>query len=100
MSRWIIHNGCGRPVPIGTLVEVQMFNGVRREIAAGTATHDLDGSPIPAWRSAGWSAWDFNDGGPLGPKFRAYRLVEVDKRMARDAALFRSWLVVREGELA
>jgi len=64
------------PVSVGTLIEVEMFNGVSRIIAAGTATHDPNGNPISAQLSAGWSSWDFSDGGPMGPKFRSYRLLD------------------------
>ncbi len=97
---WITHSGNGCPVAIGTLVEVEMFNGVRKTIAAGTSTHDLDGTTVPRSRSAGWSAWDFNDGGPMAPKFKAYRLIVNNERGERNATMFRSWLRVRQKEHA
>lgn len=97
---WVQHNGQGRPVPAGTPVEVEMFNGVRRQITAGSGTHDIDGTPIPDWRSAGWSAWDYSDGGPMEPKFKAYRVLLLDSRKERDAALFQSWLNVPHVETA
>ena len=97
---WVEHNGAGRPVPVGTLVQVRMFNGDVLTIKAGTGTFDLDGTPIPAWRSAGWSAWDYNDGGPMAPKFRSYRVLTDDTARERNAAMFQSWLNVRQEELA
>ena len=97
---WVKHHGNGRPVPIGTLVDVLMFNGVIRTIVAGTGTHDLNGDPIPDSQSAGWSGWIYDDGGPIGPKFKSYRVIVRDERRERNAAMFRSWLNVRERELA
>lgn len=98
---WIAHNGNGRPVPLGTLVEVRMFNGDVQRLKTGAATFDLDGTPIPAWRSAGWSGWDYGDGGPMGPKFKEYRVLRMDTHTReRNAAMFRSWLNVREREVA
>lgn len=97
---WIEHHGRGRPIPIGTMVQVEMFNGIIRTIAAGTVVHDVDGRQIPPERSAGWSAWNYHDGGPMAPKFRAYRLVATSETRARDTAMFRSWLNVRALEEA
>jgi hypothetical protein len=94
MDNWIRHSGNGRPVAIGTLVEVEMFNGVRRTITTGKGTYDLDGTPIPLSRSAGWSAWNYFDGGPMGPKFKAYRIASMDGHHQRRSEMFRSWLNV------
>ncbi len=57
-----------------------MFNGVQHTAVAGTGTYDLDGTPIAAWRSAGWSTWDYNDGGPMGPKYAFYRVIAVPEQ--------------------
>ena len=97
---WIQHNGLGRPIPIGTMVQVEMFNGLIRTIAAGTVVHDVDGRQIPPERSAGWSAWDYHDGGPMAPKFRAYRLIATSETRERNTAMFRSWLNTRALEEA
>ena len=57
---------------------------------------DLDGSPLPRCRGR-WSGWDWSDGGPMPPKFKAYR---VNEQFARNAAMFVAWLDVREEEAA
>lgn len=91
---WIEHNGAGRPVPIGTLVEARMFNGEVRRFTVGNATFGLDGAPIDRSRGR-WSGWDYSDGGPMGPKFRYYRVLIESIARERSAAMFRSWLNVR-----
>ena len=60
-----------------------MFNGVIHSYAAGTGTFDLDGTPIPGWRSAGWSVWDYQDGGPMAPKCAFYRVIAVPEQEYR-----------------
>lgn len=99
MSGWIEHDGTGRPVPLGTSVEVRMFNGDVQSFKAGAATFDLDGTPIDRSRGR-WSGWDYSDGGPMAPKFRSYRILTDGSGRERATVLFRSWLNAREGELA
>lgn len=98
-NSWIDHHGNGRPLPIGTLVEARMFNGDVHRFAVGGATFGLDGAPIDRSRGR-WSGWDYSDGGPMGPKFRSYRVVTSSAARERDVAMFRSWLDVKEPELA
>lgn len=100
MNGWTHHDGAGRPVPLGTPVEVRMFNGDVQSFRAGSATFDLDGTPIDRSRSAGWSGWDYSDGGPMAPKFRSYRIITDDAARERNTATFRSWLGIRQKEIA
>lgn len=90
---WIRHHGRGRPIPAGTLVKVRMFNGEVTTIRAGEVCHAPDGTPIPMSRSAGWSAWDYHDGGPMAPKFKEYCVVQATPKRT---AVFRSWLDTAE----
>ena len=97
-SAWIIHHGNGCPLPKGTLIDVRLHNGeVLQRIAVGGVTVGLDGSIISRSRGR-WNAWDYSDGGPMAPKFKAYRICEDAK--ARNAAMFASWLDIRELEVA
>lgn len=93
MSAWITHTGQGRPVPVGTTLDILHFNGdvTHGFIAGSGVTFDIDGAVIDKSR-ARWSGWDFHDGGPMGPKFKAYRLLVPDDQRERNAAMFRSWL--------
>lgn len=77
MIGWQTHEGKGRPIPVGTLVDVRRFNGdVDRIIAGAGPTVAPDGTVIDSSR-ARWSGWDHFDGGPMAVKFRAYRVVNL-----------------------
>ncbi|PTD19897.1 hypothetical protein [Sphingomonas fennica] len=100
MSGWVQHSGNGCPLPQGTLIDVRHFNGdVTRGVRVGGFTVDLDGSLISRSRGR-WSGWDYSDGGPMAPKFKAYRVCVDGAAHERNAAMFRSWLNVRQEELA
>jgi hypothetical protein len=100
-NAWISHSGNGRPVPLGTKLDILHFNGdVTRGFVAGSGmTFDVDGAVIAPSR-ARWSGWDYHDGGPMAPKFKAYRLFVNNERRERNATMFRSWLKVRQKEHA
>ncbi|EZP79518.1 hypothetical protein BV97_03955 [Novosphingobium resinovorum] len=85
---WVEHHGRGRPVPVGTVVDLMHFNGdVTRAFVAGSGkTFDVDGSVIHPSR-ARWSGWDHSDGGPMGPKFRAYRIMQKAALRHREEAV-------------
>lgn len=74
-SDWVEHDGRGRPVPPGTIVDIRHFNGdvTHDFVVGGATTFAPDGTVIELSR-ARWSGWEFHDGGPMGPKFRAYRV--------------------------
>lgn len=93
MTPWVIHHGNGRPLPAGTKLDILHFNGdVTRGFVVGSGvTFDIDGSIIDRVH-ARWSGWDHHDGGPLAPKFKAYRLMVQGESRERNAAMFRSWL--------
>lgn len=94
MSEWVVHDGKGCPLPAGTLVDVRHFNGeVSVSVRVGGFTVAPDGARIPRSRGR-WSGWDYHDGGPMPPKFKAYRTYKAADRRARDTALFNSWLLV------
>lgn len=95
---WVEHKGDGVPAPIGTPVEVRMFNGDVQTFVVGGATFGLDGAAIERSRGR-WNGWDHSDGGPMGPKFKAYRLLTSAAAEERNTALFRSWLKVRGFDL-
>lgn len=101
MSGWISHNGMGRPVPIGTIIDVIRFNGQEEEnVVAGRApTVDREGNVVCPSRGR-WSAWDYHDGGPMGVKYCAYRIRKLNERFSRQIEALRSLLSVREEELA
>lgn len=91
IGAWIEHNGSGCPLPKGTLIDVRHFNGeVSQGLTVGAILLGNDGTPIPSCGKR-FSGWDHGDGGPMAPKFRAYRR-SVD---ARNAALFADWLTVK-----
>ena len=87
---WIKHHGRGCPLPKGTLIEVRHFNG---EVSSGVRVGGIcvarDGSPLPQ-SCARWSGWDYSDGGPMAPKFREYRVIEVKRQAGMD--VFRQML--------
>lgn len=71
---WVEHHGAGRPLPNGTLIDVRHFNGeVTEGVAVGSMCFAPDGSPLPMICRR-WSGWDRNDGGPMAPKFKAFRI--------------------------
>lgn len=78
---WVKHDGKGRPVPRGTYVDIRHFNGdvsLNVEIGGNTA-FGADGT-----RGRGpytYNGWNFTDGGPMGPKFKEYRLAERELTM-------------------
>lgn len=95
--QWIQHDGLGCPLPRGTLVDIQHFSGViTRGVTVGQVCVDADCRPISR-ELRRWSGWEFSDGGPMAPKFQAYRL---NTSRHQYAAVFRSWLDVRELEAA
>lgn len=100
-SGWIEHNGHGRPVPVGTLVDVVRFNGSVEEnvIAGRSRTADRFGDTLPPSRGR-WSAWDHYDGGPMGVKFCAYRVRQETERFSAQMTALRSLLTIREEEFA
>jgi hypothetical protein len=57
--------------------------------ARGWVKHDV--KPI-------YSVWWYDDGGPMAPKCRAYRLHTNEAKRERSTEMFRSWLDVRERE--
>lgn len=79
---WIKHDGKGCPVPLGTCVDIRHFNGdtTRNYIAGGGVTFAPDGS-IVAPNTARWNGWEFSDGGPMGPKFKEYRIAKRELTM-------------------
>lgn len=96
-SAWVEHHGRGRPCLVGMQIDVRHFNGDVSTFAAGDGTtFHLDGSRIEAIR-ARWSGWDYHDGGPMGPKFKAWRPHVTAEQ--RNAEMFQSWLDVREPAL-
>lgn len=100
MASWIEHHGQSAPVPSGTRIEAEQFNGLRITLTTGSVMFDDDGSPEPQRGPTEWSAWKFNDGGPMGPKFRRYRVITSEGRQDRYAATFAGWLKSPEQELA
>ena len=101
MSKWIKHNGKGRPVPAGTIIDVIRFNGSKVEniTAGGGPTVDPQGNVVSP-RRARWSAWDHFDGGPMAVKYRAYRVRQKSDRFAAQMEALRSFLTIRAEELA
>lgn len=97
MSGWIEHHGQGAPVPSGTRIEAEQFNGTVVALITGRVMFGDDGSPEPQRGETTWSAWKFDDGGPMEPKFRRYRIVTAGQQQY--AATFRSWLNDCEPEL-
>jgi hypothetical protein len=99
---WLKPDGKTRPVSLDTRVDLRLFNGdVLMGVKLGALTIDLDGTLIHRSRSAGWSVWVYDDGGPMAPKCKEYRVHEDDaEREQCNAAMFQSWLDVREMEAA
>lgn len=95
---WIEHDGRGRPVPIGTLVDVRHFTGdVTTNVRAGQFAIAPDCTRIPLGNH--WNGWVWDDGGPKPPKFKAYRLC-ADEAKEQSVAKFRHLLIskpAREG---
>lgn len=85
-SGWRDHDGCGRPVPPGTLVDVRRFNGDVERIIAGAGPTVAPNGVIVDPSRARWSAWDHFDGGPKAVKFRAYRIVTGSHSPERSVA--------------
>ena len=96
-SKWIEHDGKGRPVPIGTLIDIRLFNGdVLERVRPGQICVDLDGTVIKG--PGRWNGWRYDDGGPMAPKFKAYRLCK-DEAKARSVAKFSHLLLpARKGK--
>lgn len=83
---WIVHHGVNAPVPSGTKIEAELFCGDRLILTTGAVQFDGDGNAEPQTGRTAFSAWKFNDGGPMDPKIRAYRLLgcEMDRESYAD----------------
>jgi hypothetical protein len=99
-NAWIDCAGSGAPKAAGTLVQIRRFNGdvATFHIGQGQVVA-ADGSVIPAGNGR-WSCWNHADGGPMSVKAKAYRVIAEADALTRNAAMFNSWLNVREEELA
>lgn len=75
-SEWEYHDGRGRPIPLGSVVDVRRFNGDVERIIAGAGPTVAPNGVIMDPSCARWNAWDHFDGGPMAVKFRAYRIVK------------------------
>ena len=96
---WIEHDGKGRPVPLGTLCDLRLMNGeVAERVRIGPTSFTNDGTIIPASKFQ-WSGWRYDDGGPMAPKIKAYRLCKDEER-ERSVAKFRHLLTPSERETA
>lgn len=95
MARWITHDGASRPVPLGSMIDIEHFDGqISRRVKVGPVSFGKDGSREEHGYPTLYSGWHYSDGGPMGPKFRRYRLCQQDAGRERNAAMFQSWLKV------
>jgi hypothetical protein len=96
---WIQHDGKGMPIPRGSTVDMRLFNGdVLLGVKCGTVAFGNDGTVYETTVKPIYSVWWYDDGGPMAPKCRAYRLHTNEAKRERSTEMFRSWLDVRERE--